>query len=81
MEGIRRLEEHGRAAGPAVGEEEALDRFVGAVGAEDLRRVDGVVGAERSPQRRGLPVGVAVQRDGAQLFGQGSTKACRRRLR
>ena len=80
VQGVRRLEDHGRAAGPAVGEEEALDHFVGAVGAEDLGRVDAVVGAERRPKRGRLPIGVAVEGDGAQLFGQRLDEGGRWRL-
>ena len=66
VQGVGRLEEGDRAPGPAVGEQQALEHLVGAVGAEDLvgRRPRGV--GQRLAQLGGLPVGVAVEVDVAE---------------
>ncbi len=77
---VRRLEHRRGPAGAAVGEQDALDHLVRAVGAEHLCRLNAVVGGQRLAERGRFPVGIAVQVDASQLGGQRLDQSIRRRL-
>jgi hypothetical protein len=60
VQGVSRLEHHGRTARTSIGEEKALQNLVRPVGAEDLLRSDSMMGCDRHAKSDCIPVGVAV---------------------
>ncbi len=81
MELVGRLERHGRALRPAVGEQEGLQHLVRPVGGEDLVGTDAVPLGDRRPQLERGPVRVAVPLDGGERGRQLLAPALGRRVR